>query len=179
MTEGETKSLTIRKRQCWECLRRQIPCDAAHPVCKACADSGIVCPGYEDRQPLRWLTPGKVTSRSRKKGLRPSKSSDGTTSRSTRKGQGVSSDCLVPATYVAGQGAKVPSLSRIVLEVDTDAMFEAVQYCQSSTYCFPGRSSPFLLRANAEVPSQRRDLSAIRNGSPSCSSAMANPYTLG
>jgi hypothetical protein len=53
-------------RQCWECLRRRWVCDAARPVCNKCRAAGIVCPGYNDRKPLTWLAPGRVTSRARR-----------------------------------------------------------------------------------------------------------------
>lgn len=54
-------------RHCWECQRRRLVCDAARPVCKKCVATGVVCPGYDDKKPLRWVTPGKVTSRTREK----------------------------------------------------------------------------------------------------------------
>ncbi|KAB8226312.1 C6 zinc finger domain-containing protein [Aspergillus novoparasiticus] len=57
-----------RKRHCWECLRRSLVCDFSQPQCKRCSATGIVCPGYTDRQPLRlrWLAPGRVKSRRQK-----------------------------------------------------------------------------------------------------------------
>ncbi|KAK8066539.1 hypothetical protein PG997_013286 [Apiospora hydei] len=54
------------RRYCWECQRRRLECDSTRPVCNKCRQAGVVCPGYEDKKPLRWLAPGRVTSRSRK-----------------------------------------------------------------------------------------------------------------
>jgi hypothetical protein len=62
-----TDVMSSQKRQCWECLRRRLVCDAASPVCNKCLASGIVCPGYHDKKPLVWLAPGKVTSRTRRR----------------------------------------------------------------------------------------------------------------
>ncbi|RYP22029.1 hypothetical protein DL765_001935 [Monosporascus sp. GIB2] len=55
-----------QNQHCWECRRRQLVCDSTRPVCKKCRLSRVVCPGYDDKQPLRWLAPGKVTFRTRK-----------------------------------------------------------------------------------------------------------------
>lgn len=50
-----------QQRECWECLRRCLACDGRRPVCECCHSAGIVCPGYEDRRPLTWVTPGNIT----------------------------------------------------------------------------------------------------------------------
>lgn len=55
------------RRYCWECQRRRLECDSTRPVCNKCRQAGVVCPGYEDKKPLRWLAPGRVTSRNRKR----------------------------------------------------------------------------------------------------------------
>ncbi|TPX14766.1 uncharacterized protein E0L32_005161 [Thyridium curvatum] len=71
---GPSTALTapaVSKRQCWECLRRQLVCDSAYPVCNQCRTKGITCPGYEDKKPLTWLAPGRVTSRTRKRRKSP------------------------------------------------------------------------------------------------------------
>ncbi|KAI1120599.1 hypothetical protein F5Y10DRAFT_289518 [Nemania abortiva] len=62
--QGET---TPPRRHCWECLRRRLVCDSARPVCNRCRASGIVCPGYGEQQPLRWVQPGRVTARNRRR----------------------------------------------------------------------------------------------------------------
>lgn len=59
------------KRQCWECLRRRLVCDSVYPVCNQCRTKGITCPGYEDKKPLTWLAPGRVTSRTRRRRKSP------------------------------------------------------------------------------------------------------------
>ncbi|CAG8082358.1 unnamed protein product [Penicillium salamii] len=58
----------IRKRHCWECLRRRLVCDFALPGCNRCKSSGVDCPGYSETPPVRvrWLEPGRVKSRQRK-----------------------------------------------------------------------------------------------------------------
>ncbi|KAI1340712.1 hypothetical protein F5Y15DRAFT_379726 [Xylariaceae sp. FL0016] len=66
-TSTQDSALSTRpKRHCWECLRRRLVCDSAQPACNRCQRSRIVCPGYDDRQPLRWVKPGRVTARSRR-----------------------------------------------------------------------------------------------------------------
>lgn len=55
------------QRSCWECSRRRLVCDEDRPTCRKCRDAGIVCPGYSGAKPLRWLAPGRVTARIRKK----------------------------------------------------------------------------------------------------------------
>ncbi|KAL7818537.1 hypothetical protein V8C26DRAFT_420060 [Trichoderma gracile] len=50
-----------QQQECWECLRRCLACDGRRPVCDCCRSAGIVCPGYEDRRPLTWVTPGNIT----------------------------------------------------------------------------------------------------------------------
>ncbi|ETS82046.1 hypothetical protein PFICI_07048 [Pestalotiopsis fici W106-1] len=54
------------KRHCWECMRRRLVCDSAPGACNKCKTRGVVCPGYDDKKPLRWLTPGKVKSKPRR-----------------------------------------------------------------------------------------------------------------
>ncbi|KAK8136480.1 C6 zinc finger domain protein [Apiospora sp. TS-2023a] len=60
-------STDATRRYCWECQRRRLECDSTRPVCNKCRHAGVVCPGYEDKKPLRWLAPGRVTSRNRKR----------------------------------------------------------------------------------------------------------------
>jgi hypothetical protein len=64
---GETKAT----RQCWECKRRRLVCDHTLPLCKKCAKAGRECPGYDEQKPVRWLKPGEVTVRPRKKNSPP------------------------------------------------------------------------------------------------------------
>ncbi|KAF2729586.1 hypothetical protein EJ04DRAFT_502111 [Polyplosphaeria fusca] len=59
------------KRQCWECLRRRLVCDFGRPGCKKCCNAGKECPGYDEKKPLKWLDPGRVTSKTRTKKKSP------------------------------------------------------------------------------------------------------------
>jgi len=54
------------KRHCWECLRRRLVCDGGQPFCHKCDGAGVVCPGYDDKKPLRWIANGTISSRPRK-----------------------------------------------------------------------------------------------------------------
>ncbi|EAW15253.1 C6 zinc finger domain protein [Aspergillus clavatus NRRL 1] len=54
-------------RRCWECRRRRVVCDFSIPECNKCRAAGVECPGYDAKKPLRWLDPGRVSSRTRKK----------------------------------------------------------------------------------------------------------------
>lgn len=54
-------------KHCWECRRRRLECDGSQPVCIKCRTMGVVCPGYGDKRPLVWMTPGKVVSRTWKR----------------------------------------------------------------------------------------------------------------
>ncbi|RFU73025.1 hypothetical protein TARUN_9234 [Trichoderma arundinaceum] len=62
--------MTSKRPQCWECLRRESPCDGRIPVCGNCSAAGMVCPGYNNSRPLTWLPTGKV-SRLQKVKIRP------------------------------------------------------------------------------------------------------------
>ncbi|KAK2043137.1 hypothetical protein LZ31DRAFT_524889 [Colletotrichum somersetense] len=64
------------RHRCWECLRRRLVCDATKPICNKCRVAGIVCPGYDDKKPLTWLAPGRVTCRTRRKPRNAEKESD-------------------------------------------------------------------------------------------------------
>ncbi|KAI0202801.1 fungal-specific transcription factor domain-containing protein [Astrocystis sublimbata] len=56
------------RQHCWECQRRRLVCDSTRPICNRCRTNGIVCPGYGEQQPLRWVKPGRVTARGRRRG---------------------------------------------------------------------------------------------------------------
>ncbi|EHK20663.1 uncharacterized protein TRIVIDRAFT_11937 [Trichoderma virens Gv29-8] len=53
--------MTSKRPQCWECQRRDSPCDGRIPICGNCSDAGMVCPGYNNNRPLTWLPTGKVS----------------------------------------------------------------------------------------------------------------------
>ncbi|KAJ5108013.1 fungal-specific transcription factor domain-containing protein [Penicillium angulare] len=56
------------KPHCSECSRRNLVCDSQRPGCKRCSDASLPCPGYNERwrTKLRWVEPGRVSSRTRK-----------------------------------------------------------------------------------------------------------------
>ncbi|KAH7028851.1 fungal-specific transcription factor domain-containing protein [Microdochium trichocladiopsis] len=66
---GPSAPLPPAKRHCWECLRRRLVCDAGQPYCRKCHDAGVVCPGYDDKKPLKWIATGTISSRPRHKKL--------------------------------------------------------------------------------------------------------------
>ncbi|KAI3339416.1 hypothetical protein F4824DRAFT_455327 [Ustulina deusta] len=66
-TVSATANAETPRKHCWECLRRRLVCDSVRPVCNRCRTSGLVCPGYDDKQPLRWVKPGRVTVRTRRR----------------------------------------------------------------------------------------------------------------
>lgn len=113
MPGAKPEQLASPARHCWECLRRDIACDGTYPVCKTCAGKEVVCPGYDNTKPLRWLTPGKVTSRTGRKKKCPS----------TKTGN-------LPKPHASGK-REIPSPSQVVLKVEADALIQAVKYCES------------------------------------------------
>lgn len=58
------------QQHCSQCFHRRLVCDGARPACQKCLSRGLTCPGYLNARPLRWLTPGRVTSRTRGKARR-------------------------------------------------------------------------------------------------------------
>ncbi|KAI0973544.1 fungal-specific transcription factor domain-containing protein [Xylaria arbuscula] len=68
-TAPSTRTVPIEtqttRKHCWECLRRRLVCDSVRPVCNRCRTAGLVCPGYDEKQPLRWVKPGRVSARTR------------------------------------------------------------------------------------------------------------------
>ncbi|KAM7185522.1 hypothetical protein V8F20_011778 [Naviculisporaceae sp. PSN 640] len=101
-------------KHCWECRRRRLVCDSTKPICSRCRDKGIVCPGYVDKKPLTWLTPGKVLSRTWKRKPKPKKSTG------TRPDQ--------------METQAIPPLSR-ELRLELDDIAEALEYY--NTCIFP------------------------------------------
>ncbi|UNI24696.1 hypothetical protein JDV02_010424 [Purpureocillium takamizusanense] len=109
-----------RKRHCWECRRRYLVCDSAEPACNRCISSGIACPGYGPIKPtrLRWVEPGKVSSR----GRRSTKASSGNAHLDTNKATGE----LVHANH-----AMTPPP---VLTSEIDHLAQAAQYFNECIY---------------------------------------------
>ncbi|KAJ1326116.1 fungal specific transcription factor domain-containing protein [Microdochium nivale] len=71
MPLDEARPLPSVKRHCWECLRRRLVCDSGRPYCRKCYNAGIVCPGYDDKKPLKWIANGSVSSRPRQQRSAP------------------------------------------------------------------------------------------------------------
>ncbi|KAI1295301.1 fungal-specific transcription factor domain-containing protein [Xylaria venustula] len=94
------------RTHCWECLRRRLVCDSARPVCNRCRTAGLVCPGYDEKQPLRWVKPGRVSARSR--GRRREKAV-GVPSRRTLDSGHVEGDGEVIKTNIADRRRHSPS----------------------------------------------------------------------
>ncbi|UQC81696.1 uncharacterized protein CLUP02_07182 [Colletotrichum lupini] len=142
------------KRRCWECQRRRLVCDSVKPVCNKCRASGIVCPGYDDRKPLTWLAPGKITCRTRRKGRVADKD---TATKKTIK--------IKPKLDSRGEIEDTEALTRSrnkyggelvfhsALRTDICDVFEAVQYFNDVFYPYtksghPPTSNVFI----AEIP---------------------------
>ncbi|OGM47433.1 C6 finger domain protein [Aspergillus bombycis] len=119
---------TIRQRHCWACMRRRLVCDFERPTCNKCRSAGVACPGYDEKKPLRWLAPGKVTSRTQKR-----RSTSGT-DRSSTVGSDVAADKEdVPQTRVGSELLRMP-IPRRELKSDTCTMVEAVWYFNDYVY---------------------------------------------
>ncbi|OLN88995.1 hypothetical protein CCHL11_06035 [Colletotrichum chlorophyti] len=117
------------RRRCWECLRRRLVCDAVRPVCNKCRVSGIVCPGYDDKKPLTWLTPGKVTCRTRRKVRAPADEDQkkGVTTNGKERTRRA-----IPRNKDVMQGAECVFHSE--LRTDVCDIYEAVQYYNAVFY---------------------------------------------
>lgn len=74
VTTSKMEGRRIGKLHCWECRRRYLVCDSTEPECKRCSISGVQCPGYNEVKParLKWLAPGRVVSRNRRRKVAPS-----------------------------------------------------------------------------------------------------------
>ncbi|KAK1974710.1 fungal-specific transcription factor domain-containing protein [Colletotrichum cereale] len=122
------------RRRCWECLRRRLVCDAITPVCNKCRVAGIVCPGYDDKKPLTWLAPGRITCRTRRKPRNIEKEGD---TRKTVKPK--------PKTLTKGMGRILSEKEKEMLngieyifhsDLRTDVcdVYDAVQYYNAVFY---------------------------------------------
>ncbi|KXH59010.1 hypothetical protein CNYM01_08455 [Colletotrichum nymphaeae SA-01] len=142
------------KRRCWECQRRRLVCDSVKPVCNKCRASGIVCPGYDDRKPLTWLAPGKVTCRTRRKGRVVDKDTATKTTMKIkpklgRRGEIEDTEALTRSRNKYGGELVFHS----ALRTDICDVFEAVQYFNDVFYPYtksghPPTSNVFI----AEIP---------------------------
>ncbi|KAK0731899.1 putative C6 finger domain protein [Lasiosphaeris hirsuta] len=134
MNTTSTPSPQTRKRHCWECLRRCLVCDSTRPACKRCSASGTACPGYDETKParLRWLAPGRVTSRTTRKskggggGSAPSPPTD-----EDKSGGSASVDT---AQVAAPQTNDSMAVSRFEMRTEACDLVQAVQYFNTCIY---------------------------------------------
>ncbi|GAD93893.1 C6 zinc finger domain-containing protein [Paecilomyces variotii No. 5] len=135
-----TQMVEAQKSHCWECLRRRLVCDFQVPGCKRCAASGIDCPGYGQPPRLRvkWLAPGKVSSRQRKspsnhqkKGGASPEGADPEESRPT------TSKGILESSSAGSQSSNDThdvALPRFHLKTDYHALIDSIQYFDSCMY---------------------------------------------
>ncbi|KAI8194749.1 hypothetical protein K4K54_006167 [Colletotrichum sp. SAR 10_86] len=119
------------RKQCWECQRRRVVCDAVRPVCGKCKATGVVCPGYEDKKPLTWLAPGKVKTRTwKRKKPATKKESSKTTSE-----QDSSPDSNKAVTRAGSQMVHIfPPSPGMELRSEVCDIIEATSYWNESVY---------------------------------------------
>ena len=119
------------RRYCWECQRRRLECDSTRPVCNKCRQAGVVCPGYEDKKPLKWLAPGRVTSRNRKR-----KTTTAATAKKTEKSavalQARVTAVLERAVRVATELYNGSTIPVIHLRDDVSETVQSACYCKSN-----------------------------------------------
>ncbi|KAL7900518.1 hypothetical protein HDV63DRAFT_284199 [Trichoderma sp. SZMC 28014] len=77
-------TISSKGPQCWECQRRDSPCDGKTPICGNCSSAGMVCPGFTNNRPLTWLRTGMI-SRIPKKGKMAARPSSTATARDSRR----------------------------------------------------------------------------------------------
>lgn len=108
-----------RKLHCWECLHRSLVCDSARPSCRRCASTGVECPGYGPVKPtrLRWVTPGRVTSRPKRLKRKHAGKGPGGNTEGGSKQLALVRPCPVPVLWPDAD----PNVS---------ALFEAAEYCK-------------------------------------------------
>ncbi|KAJ4221446.1 hypothetical protein NW759_006693 [Fusarium solani] len=120
--------METQQRHCWECRRRCLVCDFTEPACKRCWTAGVECPGYSHVKPqrLKWLAPGRVTSRSRKrKGSRsPSALVENDPGNKTN-------DAMTKPEMIIAFNTTIP---RYELRTDVCSLPEAAEYFNSCIY---------------------------------------------
>lgn len=116
---AESGTEKTQRRHCWECLRRRLVCDSTHPICIRCSTRGVICPGYDNSKPLKWLSPGRVTSRNRRlKGASSDKIEDDHNETTTR---------TKAELFRGTNNVRIP---RLEMRTKTCAAVEAVEYCK-------------------------------------------------
>lgn len=98
-------TISSKGPQCWECLRRDSPCDGKTPICGNCSSAGMVCPGFTNNRPLTWLRTGMV-SRIPKKGKPAARPSATAAARDSRRRSIPSSSSAATATATATASPK-------------------------------------------------------------------------
>ncbi|KAI0472990.1 fungal-specific transcription factor domain-containing protein [Xylariaceae sp. FL0804] len=118
-----------RKNHCWECRRRCLVCDSTEPACQRCVAAGVDCPGYGETEPKRykWLTPGVVKSRGRRRKEPSSKENQTHQSRSMT----TTTAKLASVTRKPGL-ATIPTFNLRTDEVS--ALAQAAEYFNSCIY---------------------------------------------
>ncbi|EEP80583.1 predicted protein [Uncinocarpus reesii 1704] len=141
MESSAATKQTSRKRQCWECHRRRLVCGSERPACKKCVAAGVDCPGYDEKKPLKWLPPGKVTSRTRRRQRPPASQTNGHTTTlairssnagaSSRKGATLGAEVMPHCAEM--KAAEVP-LPVVDLIDETTVMMHTVYYYNFCIY---------------------------------------------
>ncbi|UPL03775.1 hypothetical protein LCI18_014709 [Fusarium solani-melongenae] len=120
--------METQQRHCWECRRRCLVCDFTEPACKRCSTAGVECPGYGHVKPqtLKWLTPGRVTSRSRKR--KGSRSPSSPVENDPSKANSFTTE---QPQMIAAFNIPIP---RFELKTDVCSLPEAAEYFNSCIY---------------------------------------------
>ena len=154
-SSGSSTPPSDKRKSCWACLRRRITCDATRPTCRKCIVAGLVCPGYANKRPLRWLSPGRVISRKSNKKVSPAGGSASATRLPKRRDVDRSGNLVSSrgsSTYAKGSpGAAVAravtelqvtphtpgflpgSIHDIKPDSDAGDIVNAVQYCMAAS----------------------------------------------
>lgn len=130
VTEPKRALAHREKRHCWECMRRRLVCDSAPGACNKCKTRGVVCPGYDDKKPLRWLTPGKVKSKPRrpKTALAAASTVSKTAPKKAPKAKSQPSDkSMIPVIYLTQSAVEKHKWQNDVCDI-----VQAVAFCTSN-----------------------------------------------
>lgn len=109
------------KIPCWDCRKRSLICDYTRPACHRCIAKGLNCAGYDGTPPrqLKWLAPGRVSSRNRRSTKKDSSKKKAKTDISSTS----SSTSREVTPHVTSPGLQI--------RTDATALGEAVEYCES------------------------------------------------
>ncbi|KAI8631780.1 hypothetical protein F5Y19DRAFT_492734 [Xylariaceae sp. FL1651] len=120
------------RKHCWECLRRRLVCDSTRPVCKRCCDNSIVCPGYDEKQPLRWVKPGRVTARTRRQRQKVDNSScvDSSTSKNDSENENLESKFGMLSIFGAMQAKALDKILQFDITSENFAALQASYHCK-------------------------------------------------